>query len=196
MLLFQAAIDYKNNKYKFKKENVKAQNHVKMVLGLINVPEKDRLKYFDATGHAYINQLKSDHYNDFRVIMKSERTSNLSFKLTVGDDNWNPIATYSVTYQNNGKFKSAIKIQKIALEQIDRSDYKTNESEVPNHIISNGVTSEISYHKVRKGETVSSIARKCGISVDELCRMNRIGKNTQLKIGQILRVSHRGQDVL
>ena len=61
--------------------------------------------------------------------MKSERTSNLSFKLTVGDDNWNPIATYSVTYQNNGKFKSAIKIQKIALEQIDRSDYKTNESD-------------------------------------------------------------------
>ena len=32
--------------------------------------------------------------------------------------------------------------------------------------------------------------------LDELCRMNRIGKNTQLKIGQILRVSHRGQDVL
>ena len=59
MLLFQAAIDYKNNKYNFKKENVKAQNHVKMVLGLINVPEKDRLKYFDATEHAYINPLVS-----------------------------------------------------------------------------------------------------------------------------------------
>ena len=195
-MLFQAAIDYKNNKYNFKKENVKAQNHVKMVLGLINVPDKDRLKYFDVTGAAYINQLKSDHYNDFRVIMKSERTSNLSFKITIGDEDWNPIATYSVTYQNKGKFNSSIKIQEIALEHIDRSEYKTTESGAPNHVISNGVSSEIHYHKVKKGETVSNIARKCGISVEELCRMNRIGKNTQLKIGQILRVSHRGQDVL
>lgn len=190
LLLFKAAIDYKNNKYNFKKENVKAQNHVKMVLGLINVPDKDRLKYFDVTGAAYINQLKSDHYNDFRVIMKSERTSNLSFKITIGDEDWNPIATYSVTYRNKGKFNSSIKIQEIALEHLDRSEYKTTESGAPNHVISNGVSSEIRYHKVKKDETVSSIARKCGISVEELCRMNRIGKNTQLKLGQILRVRH------
>ena len=188
LVLFQAAIDYKNNKYNFKKENAKAQNHVKMVLGLINVPEKDRLKYFDATGRAYINQLKSDHYNDFRVIMKSERTSNLSFKLTVGDDNWNPIATYSVTYQNNGKFKSTIKIQKIALEQIDMAEYKTNEPGAATIVTSHNVSSAINYHKVKKGETISSIARKYGISVEEICRLNHMGKNAQLRIGQILRV--------
>ncbi len=188
LVLYKAAIDFKNNKYNFKKENIKAQNHVKMVLGLINVSEKDRLKYYDITGASYIKQLRSDHYNDFRVILKSERTSNLSFKITIGDDNWNPIETYSVTYHNKGIFKSAINVQKIALEQIDKSQYKTNNSETNNDMTSHNEISSQKYHKVKKGETISSIARKYGISVDELCSLNRIKKSVRLNSGQILKI--------
>ena len=195
LVLYKAAIDYKNNKYNFKKENVKAQNHVKMVLGLINVPEKDRLKYFDVTGANYIKQLRSDHYNDFRMILKSERTSNLTFKITIGDDNWNPIETYSVTYHNKGSFKSTIKIQKIALEQIDRSQYNTSDSEKKNDMTSHNETSSLKYHKVKKGETVSGIARKHGISVEELCSLNHIRKSVRLNPGQILKVRNSADKI-
>ena len=45
------------------------------------------------------------------------------------------------------------------------------------------------YHKVEKGETVYSIARKRGLSVDELCRLNHIGKDKRIRPGQILRYS-------
>ena len=45
------------------------------------------------------------------------------------------------------------------------------------------------YHKVAKGETVYSIARKRGLSVDELCRLNHIGKDKRIRPGQILRYS-------
>lgn len=46
---------------------------------------------------------------------------------------------------------------------------------------------DVRYHKVSRGETISSIARKRGISVDKLCKINRISKNKKIRPGQILR---------
>ena len=45
------------------------------------------------------------------------------------------------------------------------------------------------YHKVAKGETLYSISRKRGVSVDKLCKLNNLKKNTRVKVGQILRYS-------
>ena len=47
----------------------------------------------------------------------------------------------------------------------------------------------VQYHKVAKGETVYSIARKRGLTVDQLCKMNHIGKNMRIRPGQILEYS-------
>ena len=46
-----------------------------------------------------------------------------------------------------------------------------------------------SVHKVKSGDTLSSIAHKYGTTVDRLCRLNNIKKNTVLRLGQILRYS-------
>lgn len=43
------------------------------------------------------------------------------------------------------------------------------------------------YHKVKKGETLSAIARKHGTTVNELCQLNRISKTVRLHPGQILK---------
>ena len=43
------------------------------------------------------------------------------------------------------------------------------------------------YHKVKKGETLQAIARKCHTTVDALCKANRISKNKRLMPGQILK---------
>lgn len=48
-------------------------------------------------------------------------------------------------------------------------------------------SSSVSFHKVSRGETLSSIARKRGTTINELCRLNRITKKTKLKPGQILK---------
>ncbi len=42
-------------------------------------------------------------------------------------------------------------------------------------------------HKVRKGESLSSIARKHGTTVAALCQLNHVGRNTRLVSGQILK---------
>ena len=46
---------------------------------------------------------------------------------------------------------------------------------------------ETHFHKVKKGETLQAVARKCHTTVDALCRLNRIGKNIRLMPGQILK---------
>ena len=45
----------------------------------------------------------------------------------------------------------------------------------------------VRFHKVRSGETLSSIARKRGTTVSALCKLNRIGKTMRLMPGQILK---------
>ena len=46
-----------------------------------------------------------------------------------------------------------------------------------------------SVHKVQKGETLSTIAKKYKTSVSELCRLNGISKTSTLRVGQILKHS-------
>jgi LysM repeat protein len=45
------------------------------------------------------------------------------------------------------------------------------------------------YHEVGKGENLSVIAQKYGITVDELCRLNKITPKTVIQPGQKLLVS-------
>lgn len=42
-------------------------------------------------------------------------------------------------------------------------------------------------HKIKKNETLSSIARKHGTTVDALCKLNGISRNVTLKPGRVLR---------
>ena len=43
------------------------------------------------------------------------------------------------------------------------------------------------FHKVQKGETLYSIARKRKTSINEICKLNRITKTTKLRPGQVLK---------
>lgn len=45
------------------------------------------------------------------------------------------------------------------------------------------------YHKVVNGETLETIARQHGISLEQLCRQNRLGKFTRVVEGQLLAIS-------
>ena len=48
-------------------------------------------------------------------------------------------------------------------------------------------TPERVYYKVQNGETLASIAKKVGVSVDAICRLNGIRKDQRVKAGMIIR---------
>jgi murein DD-endopeptidase MepM/ murein hydrolase activator NlpD len=45
------------------------------------------------------------------------------------------------------------------------------------------------YHKIRKGDTLSKIARKHRTTVSKLCKLNRMSKKTKLRLGKRIRVA-------
>lgn len=47
--------------------------------------------------------------------------------------------------------------------------------------------SAIKFHKVSRGETLYSIARNLGMTVNSLCSLNRLSSKAKLRVGQILR---------
>ena len=48
---------------------------------------------------------------------------------------------------------------------------------------------ETRYHKVSAGETLTSIAKRRGVTVDQLCKLNHLTKDVKVRPGQLLRYS-------
>ena len=67
------------------------------------------------------------------------------------------------------------------------ADEEEDDVEMATAAPSASFSSEVHFHKVKKGETLQSIARKCHTTVDALCKLNRIGKSIRLMPGQILK---------
>ena len=53
-------------------------------------------------------------------------------------------------------------------------------------VASNGDTQ---YYKVRKGDSLSRISQKTGVSIDRLCKLNGITRRTTLRVNQVLKCS-------
>lgn len=180
--------DYQNNKYNFKKENLKAQNYVKIVLGLLS---GDALVSWSDIGNNYLRQLNADHEKDFIYLLKCERMDNVSFKVTFGTWEKQSTSTWKVLFSSNGKYKWKFNVTKLPTEEFDWSQYDRviikDQSERKN--------GESNLHRVKRGETLQSIARKYHMSINSLCKINHIGKNVQLRPGQILKVYPTGESV-
>lgn len=71
-----------------------------------------------------------------------------------------------------------------------RGKESTDLGSADNENIGNNVEGgNVRYHKVSKGETLASIARKRGTTIERICKLNHITKTMRVKPGQILRYS-------
>ena len=70
---------------------------------------------------------------------------------------------------------------------VTRTDGDDDDSDMAVASSRSSYTPTARYHKVKKGETLQSIARKCHTTVAALCKINRIGKTKRLMPGQILK---------
>lgn len=48
---------------------------------------------------------------------------------------------------------------------------------------------KVYYHRVRRGDTLSEISRRYGVSMNQICKLNGIRKSSVLRVGQRLRVN-------
>ena len=52
-----------------------------------------------------------------------------------------------------------------------------------------GANGDVQYYKVRKGDSLSRISQKTGVSIDRLCKLNGITRRTTLRPNQVLKCS-------
>lgn len=99
--------------------------------------------------------------------------SHLHFETLLAGKNLNPALMFDFEKQDvTGDFYT---YRKGVYQEIDKKTGKIVESAEP------------LYHKVRKGESLSVIARKCGVPLNTLYRLNKLTSRSVLRIGQRIR---------
>ncbi len=51
------------------------------------------------------------------------------------------------------------------------------------------VSGEVTYHRVKQGDTLGAISKRYGTSVNKLCTLNNITPRTVLRVGKSIRIS-------
>ena len=72
---------------------------------------------------------------------------------------------------------------------VKSSAFDYNERPVQTASSSNSRGGRTKYYKVRRGDTLSSIAARNGTTIQKICKLNRITRRTVLRPGQRLRCS-------
>ncbi|HYG40629.1 MAG TPA: M23 family metallopeptidase [Cytophagales bacterium] len=58
----------------------------------------------------------------------------------------------------------------------------------PSHFSYLKEVKKVRFHKIRRGDTLSEISKRYGVSMTKICRLNNISKRTTLRVGRKLRV--------
>jgi membrane-bound lytic murein transglycosylase D len=97
------------------------------------------------------------------------------------------IKPYAVTLPVNMIGKFIDKLSEIASYKADSLVNTRREEVMPEPIQVSRVTEKVTYHKVKKGQTLSSIASRYGVSVTKLKQWNNI-RGSKILPGQRLKI--------
>lgn len=89
------------------------------------------------------------------------------------------------TYQNESVI--ANRLRGVGGKASDNAGQEDEDIELATAAPAASYATNVRFHKVKSGETLSSIARKRGTTIDALCKLNHIGKRIRLMPGQILK---------
>lgn len=99
--------------------------------------------------------------------------SHLHFEIRIKNMAINPTTFFD--FENQTRVQDTLKLSMLQINK----EQAAIEKELAKH----------RYHKIRPGDNLGKIARKYGISIDKICRLNGIKRTTILRIGRVLRCS-------
>jgi len=101
--------------------------------------------------------------------------------------NQDVVDDYYMFYKNSYKRESAIANRLRGVGGSSRFNSSDDDAEMAIVSPAASYQQEARFHKVHRGETLSSIARKRGTTVSAIMRLNHLRRNAKLKPGQILK---------
>lgn len=87
---------------------------------------------------------------------------------------------------NSQNIKTLVWVKNTELESVEKV---TETKAISTKTVSTGTTAARKYHTIRKGDTLFSISKKYGTTVDKICKLNNIRKSSVLKVGNRLMVN-------
>jgi murein DD-endopeptidase MepM/ murein hydrolase activator NlpD len=151
-----------------------------------------RIKSYDPRGYGYYVMLR--HYNGLETLYghMSEQKVEVGQVVKAGEliglggstgRSSGPHLHYEVRYQGN-----AINPEEVYdfVHNVLQSDEFTLTQNNFSYITK--AARKSIYHKIRPGETLSSISRKYGVPINTICRNNKISTKTKLMVGRSLRI--------
>ncbi|SEH07241.1 LysM peptidoglycan-binding domain-containing protein [Candidatus Venteria ishoeyi] len=140
------------------------------------------------------NKAKRIHFAGNKTKTRTKRKRSRTYTIAKGDSLWTIArkhkATVSALRKANGLSKKArlrpgkkliIPGKSVKLASRSKTQRKSKKRVV-------NKTAKHRLHIIKSGETLGHIARRYQISVNALCRLNRIGKKTTLRVGKALKV--------
>lgn len=94
------------------------------------------------------------------------------------------------TFRRNSYKREAIaatRMRGVGSRNDNGNDSRDEDIELTTAAPAASYSTSVHYHKVAKGETLASIARKRGTTIEAICKLNHIGKKVRLMPGQILK---------
>jgi murein DD-endopeptidase MepM/ murein hydrolase activator NlpD len=89
--------------------------------------------------------------------------------------------------ENEAASRNTVIASSYSRSSVSPSNSRNDRDEADNRNMVNDGTTR--FHKVAAGDTLYSIARKLGTTVDNICKLNHIGKDFRLRPGQVLKYS-------
>ena len=83
---------------------------------------------------------------------------------------------------------SQIEVRMEEMAQLKKQDTRLEKSVSQVNKPDTSSAKKIRYHAVRRGDTLSEIAKEYGMTVQELCRLNEITPSTIIRPGDMLRI--------
>lgn len=96
--------------------------------------------------------------------------------------NFNDHVVKTLAFERRSSSSSEVPVKKAKAKAKIKTKAKSSSTEE-----TTGAPSK--YHTVKKGDTLYSISKKYGTTVDNLCRMNNLKKNSVISIGKKLKVN-------
>jgi LysM repeat protein len=171
--LYTIAKEYNVSESQLKEWNNLNSNKLKLGQELSIKSEKDTKKSNTTENETVSNR----HNGQTHVVKKGESFYSIAQKYHISEEE---LMTANATF--DGKLKVGDKIQLTSATTLS----KKNNAESVDETVTKTVTSKKT-HKVRKGDTLSEIAEKYGVSVQQLKRLNKTAAN-KLKPGSYITV--------
>lgn len=174
--------DSRNTEEKEAAENIMADNETEETESPINTPEE--IIVADNTPNE-----EKNHRETSRFSASNSQKEASYHSVKYGETLYAIARHYDISVDELCRLNNITRNETIQVGQQLRYKGNIEGSERPKMASSSKAKVSPVYHRIKKGDTLGSIARKHGLSVSQLCKLNNIRTTTTLRIGRSLRCS-------